>query len=90
MNWPKKRGNFPAYKDSVFDNAKTPFMRNATTTTVAPTGSISIICSCSSGVEPLFAVAYRRTVLNGETLSEMNQLFNQLAKKQQTELRIFF
>jgi ribonucleoside-diphosphate reductase alpha chain len=78
----KRRGNFPAYKGSVFDNAKTPFMRNATTTTIAPTGSISIICGCSSGVEPLFAVAYRRTVLNGETLSEVHPLFNQLAKKQ--------
>jgi len=68
----KKRGNFPAYKGSLFDDPKTPFMRNATTTTIAPTGSISIISGCSSGVEPVFAVAYRRSVLDGETLFEMH------------------
>ena len=77
----KKRGNFPAYKESIFDDPKTPFMRNATTTTIAPTGSISIISGCSSGVEPVFAVAYRRSVLDGETLFEMHPLFEKWAKK---------
>ncbi len=77
----KERGNFPAYKGSIFDNAKTPYMRNATTTTIAPTGTIRIISGCSSGVEPLFAVAYRRTVLDGETLFEMHPLFEQIAKQ---------
>ena len=77
----KKRGNFPAYKGSLFDDPKTPFMRNATTTTIAPTGSISIISGCSSGVEPVFAVAYRRSVLDGETLFEMHPLFEKWAKK---------
>lgn len=77
----KTRGNFPAYEGSVFDDPKTPFMRNATTTTVAPTGTISIVAGCSSGVEPLFAVAYERKVLDGETMLEIHPLFKKLAKK---------
>jgi len=77
----KKRGNFPAYEGSIFDNSKTPFMRNATTTTIAPTGTISIIANCSSGVEPIFAVAYERRVLDGETLFEVHPLFEDMAKK---------
>ncbi len=76
----KKRGNFPAYKGSIFDSPSTPHMRNATTTTIAPTGTISIIAGCSSGVEPLFAVAYERRVLDGEALLEMHPLFEQMAK----------
>jgi ribonucleoside-diphosphate reductase alpha chain len=77
----QKRGNFPAYEGSVFDRPDTPFMRNATTTTIAPTGTISIIAGCSSGVEPLFAVAYERRVLDGEVLLEIHPLFEHLAKK---------
>jgi ribonucleoside-diphosphate reductase alpha chain len=77
----KKRGNFPAYEGSIFDNAETPHMRNATVTTVAPTGTISIIAGCSSGVEPIFAVAYERRVLDGEALFEMHPLFEKVAKQ---------
>ena len=77
----KKRGNFSAYKGSIFDDSKTPYMRNATVTTVAPTGTISIIAGCSSGVEPIFAVAYERRVLDGETLFEMHPLFEKVAKQ---------
>jgi ribonucleoside-diphosphate reductase alpha chain len=77
----KSRGNFPAYGGSIFDDPKTPFMRNATVTTVAPTGTISIIAGCSSGVEPIFAVAFERKVLDGETLLEMHPLFEEVAKK---------
>ena len=77
----KKRGNFPAYEGSVFDDPKTPHMRNATVTTVAPTGTISIIAGCSSGVEPIFAVAYERRVLDGEALFEMHPLFENVAKQ---------
>ncbi len=77
----KKRGNFPAYEGSIFDNPKTPYMRNATTTTIAPTGTISIIAGCSSGVEPIFAVAYQRKVLDGETLFEVHPVFEHIAKQ---------
>ena len=78
----KQRGNFPAYEGSIFDDPETPHMRNATVTTVAPTGTISIIAGCSSGVEPIFAVAYERRVLDGESLFEMHPLFEKMAKKE--------
>ncbi len=76
----EKRGNFPYYKGSVFDNPSTPYMRNATTTTIAPTGSISIIAGVSSGIEPVFAVAYIRRVLDGKSLHEMHPVFIKKAK----------
>ncbi|MCJ7615753.1 MAG: vitamin B12-dependent ribonucleotide reductase [Desulfobacterales bacterium] len=76
----ERRGNFPYYKGSVFDNPATPYMRNATTTTIAPTGSISIIAGTSSGIEPVFAVAYIRRVLDGKSLSEMHPIFIKKAK----------
>ncbi len=68
------RGTFPAWPASRWadDGRK---LRNATTTTVAPTGTISIIAGCSSGIEPLFAVAYRRHVLDGEVLPELHAGF---------------
>ena len=77
----KKRGNFPAYEGSRYDRPETPYMRNATTTTIAPTGTISIIAGTSSGVEPIFAVAHSRHVLGGNTLFEMHPLFISLAKE---------
>ncbi len=77
----KKRGNFPAYSESIWDTPQTPYMRNATTTTIAPTGSISIIASCSSGIEPLFAVAYTRRVLDGTELTEVHPLFEKALKE---------
>ncbi len=77
----RERGNFPAYKGSIWDSSETPFMRNATTTTIAPTGSISIIAGCSSGIEPLFAVAYTRRVLDGTDLKEFHPLFLKALKE---------
>ena len=78
----EKRGSFPCFKGSVFDNGSTPFMRNATTTTIAPTGTISIIAGSSSGIEPLFAISHYRKVLDGKTLPEIHPLFVQIAKKE--------
>ncbi len=74
------RGSFPAFAESrMADDYKT--LRNATTTTVAPTGTISIIAGCSSGIEPLFAVAYERRVLDGQVLRELHPEFLAIAKR---------
>jgi ribonucleoside-diphosphate reductase alpha chain len=71
----KKRGPFPNFYRSRWHQYGWPPRRNATVTTVAPTGTISIIAGASSGIEPLFAVAYRRRALEGEEFDETNPLF---------------
>jgi ribonucleoside-diphosphate reductase alpha chain len=76
-----RRGNFKYYAGSRFDGNGVGRMRNATATTIAPTGTISIIAGCSSGIEPLFAVSYVRRVLEGTELVEVHPYFEQLAKE---------
>ncbi len=71
----QERGAFPAYAESVFaKNGRGPF-RNATVTTIAPTGTLSIIAGCSSGVEPLFALCFTRNIMDGEKSMEINPYF---------------
>ena len=71
----RERGPFPNFLHSRWHQAGLPPRRNATVTTVAPTGTISIIAGTSSGIEPLFAVAYRRRALEGEEFDEVHPLF---------------
>jgi ribonucleoside-diphosphate reductase alpha chain len=75
----KKRGVFSNFALSVYADQEP--IRNATLTTIAPTGSLSIIASCSSGIEPLFALSYYRQVLDNEKLVEVNPYFEKVARE---------
>jgi len=75
-----KRGPFPNWGKSVFAKRKNP-RRNSTVTTIAPTGTISIIAGCSSGIEPVFAISYVRNVMDSTKLVEVNPLFESRAKE---------
>ncbi len=74
-----ERGAFPNFPGSIYKNKKP--LRNSTVTTVAPTGTISIIAGCSSGIEPLFAVSFVRNVMEGTKLLEVNPYFEAVAKE---------
>lgn len=76
----EERGNFPNFFGSVWEKKGHKSMRNASLTTVAPTGTISIIAGCSSGIEPLFAVSFVRNVMEGTSLIEINGLFEKAAR----------
>ena len=80
MKLAEKRGTFKYYDDSVFKE-KNIKIRNATTTTIAPTGTISIIAGVSSGIEPLFALSFVRNVMDNDELPEVNPLFERIARE---------
>jgi ribonucleoside-diphosphate reductase alpha chain len=71
----RQRGSFPNFEASTWPRRGYDAMRNASLTTIAPTGTLSIIAGTSSGIEPLFAVAYYRTVLEGTEMAEVSPLF---------------
>jgi len=77
----EEKGVFPLYPGSRWEAAGIR-LRNATTTTIAPTGTISMIASCSSGIEPLFAVAYYKYCMDQDKLPEVHPYFLQLAREQ--------
>lgn len=79
----EERGCFPNYPRSVFKDSPSSRYRNATVTTIAPTGTLSIIANCSSGIEPLFALSFIRTVMDNDTLVEVNPVFERVAKKRE-------
>lgn len=76
----EERGLFPNFQGSLYDTPGMPRVRNATTTTIAPTGTLSIIAGCSGSIEPLFAIAYKRMILDTE-FQEVNPHFFRIAKE---------
>jgi len=76
----EERGSFPNFEGSVWDKMGYNAMRNATVTSIAPTGTISIIAGTSSGIEPFFAISYVRNVM-GTQLFEVNPVFEEIAKE---------
>ena len=77
----RERGPFPNFSGSIHDVPGAPPLRHATVTSIAPTGTISIIAGCSSGIEPLFALSYMRSVMEGARLMETNSAFERIARE---------
>jgi len=78
----EERGVFPSFEGSVYDVPNGPRLRNASRTTIAPTGSLSIIANCSSGIEPIFALSYTRHILENEEFTEVNPYFEEAVKRE--------
>jgi ribonucleoside-diphosphate reductase alpha chain len=78
----EEKGSFPNWKGSVWQTEHKRPMRNATCTTIAPTGSISIIAKCSSGIEPIFNYAYKRRALDNSEFIQLHPLLERLGTKQ--------
>jgi len=77
----EERGLFPNFERSIFKDRADCRYRNATTTTIAPTGTLSIIAGCSSGIEPLFGLSFVRNVMDNDALLEVNPYFEMVARK---------
>jgi ribonucleoside-diphosphate reductase alpha chain len=75
------RGPFPNYKSSIWKARKTPEIRNASVTCVAPTGTISIIADCSSGIEPVYSLVFYRQVLDGTKMLQIDPVFKRMSQK---------
>jgi len=78
----KERGSFPNWKGSIWDTKYHRTMRNAAVTTIAPTGTISLIAGCNGGIEPVFSIVSERKALDGEKFIQINKLIEQLGNKQ--------
>lgn len=87
MSLAKKRGVFPNWKGSIYDPKSPCFkgealsLRHAALTTIAPTGTTSMLADVNSGIEPFFALAYKKNIVNGDQVETLNPLFIQIAKE---------
>jgi ribonucleoside-diphosphate reductase alpha chain len=77
----ERRGVFPNFKDSLYDKPGAMKLRNATLTTIAPTGTLSLLANCSSGIEPLFAIQYTRRALEDMEFQIIDPIFVEYGKK---------
>ena len=75
----KARGTFPMFQESTLDQ-ELP-QRNATVTTIAPTGTLSLLASCSSGVEPIFGYVYIRNIMDGTEMIEVNPILREVLEE---------
>lgn len=78
----REKGTFEHFKGSVYDTPDGPTFRNCARITIAPTGTISMIADCSSGIEPLFAISFVKRVMDGQELLYVNEIFKEAAIKQ--------